>query len=438
MLSVLSVLSVARRLLAASARATFASIAARMCGHRKRKAVVVQFRVARFPKCVAWWWLVAAALPWSASAQTFTNNTPGAINDNTCINRTIAVPAGLFIADLDVPVDITHTFRGDLDIILTSPLGTAVVLTTDNGGTANNLRVVFDDAAATSIVGDNTNHTTTVVRSPEAALSAFNGQDAGGTWNLQICDDAFLDIGTFNFYSLVFVAAPRISVTKALPLGRFAATDQFTLTVNGPGGPASTTTSGTGSTATGTALRNPATAGGAYTVSETGAGTPVANLANYATTYACTNALAGGQTPSGSGSGFNVTPVAGDNLTCTFTNTRNPVAHLSVTKTNTPGVNGDVDQVGDTVTSGTNTVYTIVVANDGPDAANGAVISDPATPGLNCLSVTCDGLSGAACPGGAVNAVGVVVPLASLQGGVAIPTLPTGGRVRFSLTCQVL
>ena len=382
--------------------------------------------------------LLAMFFPSAASAQTFTNSTPGAINDFQCISRTITVPSALFIADLNVPVDITHTYRGDLDITLTSPAGTAEVLTSDNGGGANNLRVVFDDAAATSIVGDNANHTATVQRRPENPLSAYNGQNAVGTWTLQICDDAGLDTGTFNFYSLVFVAAPQISIAKALPLGRFAATDQFTLTINGTGGPVSVTTTGTGTTATGSAVRNPATAGSAYSVSEAGAGTPAANLANYVVTYACTNTLIGGQTPSGSGSTFNVTPVAGDNLSCIFTNTRNPSANLSITKTNTPGINGDVDQVGDTVVSGANTVYTIVVANNGPDAANGAVISDPAVPGLNCLSAVCDGLSGAACPGGAVNATGIVVPVASLQGGVPIPTLPNGGRVRFTLTCLVL
>ena len=384
--------------------------------------------------------LFAAALPWTASAQTFTNNTPGAINDNQCFNRTITVPSALFIADLDVPVDITHSYRGDLDITLTSPAGTAVVLTSDNGGGANNLRVVFDDAATQSIVGDNANHNGNVERRriPENPLSAYNGQNAAGTWTLQICDDAGIDIGTFNFYSLVFVAAPRLSIAKVLPLGRFAATDQFTLTVNGTGGPVSVTTTGTGNTATGSAVRNPAVAGNAYTLSETGAGTPAANLANYSVTYSCTNALAGGQAPSGSGSTFNITPVAGDNLSCMVTNARIPAANLSITKTNTPGVNGEVDQAGDTVVSGANTVYTIVVANDGPDSANGAVISDPATPGLSCLSVVCDGLSGAACPGGAVNATGIVVPVASLQGGVPIPTLPNGGRARFTLTCLVL
>ena len=39
--------------------------------------------------------LLAVLLPWTASAQTFTNNTPGAINDNQCFNRTITVPSDL-------------------------------------------------------------------------------------------------------------------------------------------------------------------------------------------------------------------------------------------------------------------------------------------------------------------------------------------------------
>ena len=382
--------------------------------------------------------LAAAALPWAAFAQTFTNNTTGPIVDNQCFNRTITVPGTLFIGDLNMPLRINHSSRDNLILRLTSPAGTTQVLTSNNGGGADNLRLVFDDAAATSIVGDNVNHSAIVQRRPQNPLSVFNGQNAAGVWNLEICDDRAPNIGTFDSYRLVFVAAPRISIAKTLGLGRAFATDQFILAINGPGGPVSVTTTGTGNTATGTAVRNPATVAAVYTISETGAGTPAANLANYTVTYACTNTLAGGQRPTGTGPSFTVTLVARDNLTCRFTNRSNTRANLSITKTNTPGVNGDVDQAGDTVLKGSTTVYTIVVANTGPDAANGAVIRDPATPGLNCLSVTCDALTGAACPGGAVNATGVVVPLANFQSGVAIPTLPNGGRARFLLTCQVL
>lgn len=126
-----------------------------------------------------------------------------------------------------------------------------------------------------------------------------------------------------------------LTLRKALPSGRLQATDQFRLSIAGAGAPAAVTTTGTGTTATGQVRHAGATAGSSYTLSESAAGTTV--LANYATTYACTNTRAGGQTPSGNGATFNVTPVAGDNLTCTFSNARRPQLTLIKTVTNDDG-----------------------------------------------------------------------------------------------------
>ena len=224
---------------------------------------------------------------------------------------------------------------------------------------------------------------------------------------------------------------PILRLQKALPSGRFVAGDQFTLSIAGTGGPASVTTTGVGNTATGVATLNPGALGAVYTFSEAGASG--ANLANYVTTYACTNALGGGQTPSGSGTTFNVTAVAGDDLTCTFTNTRNAVADLRLTKTNTPGVNGEVDQGADTVVSATATTYTITVTNLGPDAANGAVLTDPAPGNLTCTTASCAASGGAACP--ALTGAALV---AALQGaGATMPTLPNGGSAVITLNCTV-
>lgn len=117
-----------------------------------------------------------------------------------------------------------------------------------------------------------------------------------------------------------------IRLQKALPDGRAQSGDQFVLAMSGAGAPVSVTTTGTGTTATGTLTHASATAGAVYTLSESGAGTTV--LAQYTTTYACTNARAGGQTPSGSGTSFSVTPAAGDDLTCTFSNTVAPLPNF--------------------------------------------------------------------------------------------------------------
>ena len=224
---------------------------------------------------------------------------------------------------------------------------------------------------------------------------------------------------------------PVLRLQKALPSGRFSAGDQFTLTITGTGGPATVTTTGAGTTATGTATLNPGAVGATYTLSETGAAG--ANLGNYITTWSCTNALAGGQTPSGSGTSFSVTGATGDDLTCTFTNTRKNQADLRLTKTNTPGVNGEADQAADTVTSGASTSYSIAVTNLGPDAADGAVLSDPAPSNLTCTTASCTATGGATCP--PITGAALV---AALQGaGAPIPALPVGGAVTVTLTCSV-
>ncbi|MFZ2752756.1 MAG: GEVED domain-containing protein [Lysobacteraceae bacterium] len=224
---------------------------------------------------------------------------------------------------------------------------------------------------------------------------------------------------------------PILRLQKALPTGRFVATDQFALTIAGTGGPATVTTTGVGATANGIVTLSPGALGAVYTLSEAGAAGAL--LTNYTTTYACTNALAGGQTPGGSGTSFSITAVAGDDLTCTLTNTRNSLADLRLTKTNTPGVNGEVDQAADTVVSGTTINYTLIVSNLGPDAADGSVLADPAPTGLTCTTASCTATGGAVCP----VPTGAALVTALQGAGTAIPTLPNGGSVTVTLTCTV-
>lgn len=108
-------------------------------------------------------------------------------------------------------------------------------------------------------------------------------------------------------------------------------------------------------------------------------------------------------------------------------------ADLSLTKTNTPGVNGNVDQAADTVVSGTSTTYSIIVSNAGPAAANGAVVTDPAPAGLACTTASCTGTGGAVCP----VATGAALVTALQGSGAVIPTLPAGGAATFLVSCQV-
>ena len=213
---------------------------------------------------------------------------------------------------------------------------------------------------------------------------------------------------------------PTLRLQKSLPNGRNAEGDQFVLAIVGPDAPGEVGTTGTGTTATGTVTHSNPTVGSVYTLSEYASGTTV--LADYSTTYSCTNTRAGGQTPSGSGTSFTVTPASGDDLTCTFTNAR--VADVSMQTSVTP----------DPLVSGGQAVFTLVVTNHGPSPAHGAVISNPAAPGLDCIEVglpppSCTVSGSAACPS--------PLTAADLQSGAAIPALPNGGVVTIGLTCNV-
>jgi subtilisin-like proprotein convertase family protein len=107
---------------------------------------------------------------------------------------------------VNIAVLMSHTWRADIEMYLVSPSGTRVQLVNSQGGSADNFNLTFDDEATTAISGYTANSTAaagTVVPPysasyiPSSALSAFDGQNASGTWTLEICDNANADSGTF-------------------------------------------------------------------------------------------------------------------------------------------------------------------------------------------------------------------------------------------------
>jgi uncharacterized repeat protein (TIGR01451 family) len=82
-----------------------------------------------------------------------------------------------------------------------------------------------------------------------------------------------------------------------------------------------------------------------------------------------------------------------------------------------------------TVTTGAVTVYTIDVGNNGPAPVSNAIVTDPPSPGLTALSVSCTAFGGAVCPAG--------LTTSTLAAGIAIPSLPVGGTVSIVLNEQV-
>lgn len=119
----------------------------------------------------------------TAEPSLFTNSTDYPIRDNATVESPITVTrSGGAPSQLKVPVDITHTYRGDLQIDLVAPDGTAYRL-------KNSATGLFGDSA------DDVRTTYTVNASSEVA---------GGTWVLRVSDVASGDTGVLNGWSLQF------------------------------------------------------------------------------------------------------------------------------------------------------------------------------------------------------------------------------------------
>lgn len=107
------------------------------------------------------------------------------------------------ILDLNVRVNLTHSFLSDLQISLIAPNGTEVQLFNRRGGSGQNLtNTVFDDEGALGIA--NGAAPFTGIFRPDQALGAIDGLDGTGRWTLRINDAVALNSGVLNSWALEF------------------------------------------------------------------------------------------------------------------------------------------------------------------------------------------------------------------------------------------
>lgn len=104
-------------------------------------------------------------------------------NDSMGISSQLVVNGAGTIDDLQVSLQITHTYRGDLVVQLVAPSGNSAVLSNRSGGSADDLVISGADVAA------------------------FDGEPAAGAWTLRVQDLAGQDLGRLESWSLNVSAA---------------------------------------------------------------------------------------------------------------------------------------------------------------------------------------------------------------------------------------
>jgi uncharacterized repeat protein (TIGR01451 family) len=88
-------------------------------------------------------------------------------------------------SNLNVDIDLTHTYIGDLLVTLTSPSATTITLHNHTGGSAND------------IIGNYPN-----TLAPAQSLAAFLGQPLDGTWTMRVYDTVGQDVGVLHGWGL--------------------------------------------------------------------------------------------------------------------------------------------------------------------------------------------------------------------------------------------
>ena len=116
--------------------------------------------------------------------------------------------------DVNVTLNITHTWDSDLDVYLIGPSGRSVELFTDVGSSGDGfLDTTLDDEAAGPITFGVPPFTGRY--QPEGFLGDFDGEPASGTWTLSVYDDAGGDQGTLNSWSLTLETGEPSTQTGA-------------------------------------------------------------------------------------------------------------------------------------------------------------------------------------------------------------------------------
>lgn len=141
-----------------------------------------------------------------------------AIGLQAFITDTLTIERGGRLADLDLFVDATHTWVGDVRMKLKhNASNTEIDLFNANNPNCwgDNINLTLDDEATDALAGACTGNTPAFPGNryqPVAALSAFDGKAFGGLWTLTVIDDVQGDTGQLRKWCLNVTAEENTPV----------------------------------------------------------------------------------------------------------------------------------------------------------------------------------------------------------------------------------
>ncbi|WP_343623111.1 reprolysin-like metallopeptidase [Flavobacterium lindanitolerans] len=154
------------------------------------------------------------------TCNTYTTNTAFAIPDNNqnFTVRATSIPTTANISDVNVAVNISHTYLADLQVVLVNPAQTLVPLFLNAcDGVTTSLNATFDDQGTNVTCG-------AVITGnilPAEPLSIYNGTNPQGNWLFAVRDLAAQDTGTVNSFSITICSQTAVLSTENFGLADF-------------------------------------------------------------------------------------------------------------------------------------------------------------------------------------------------------------------------
>ncbi|MFT4782056.1 MAG: subtilisin-like proprotein convertase family protein [Pseudohongiellaceae bacterium] len=136
---------------------------------------------------------------------------PNTITYPLTSNYRIDIAEDVVITDININIDVSHTWMSDLRIVLESPLGTTISIIDGSCPEKADMIATFDDAGETiSCAAADVAPTISGVVIPQELLSTFNGESSLGTWTLMITDLEALSDGTLNSWSIEYCSGEGV------------------------------------------------------------------------------------------------------------------------------------------------------------------------------------------------------------------------------------